>query len=1113
MAKRLKVSDVVIKISANDKEFYAAFQRAGEVVDNFKAATGDANAAMASMAKTGIVQLTALSAAATVAAKSALDINKTWGQTQALGVSLERIKELKTQAQQLGPAVGKSAHDIADGVNEIVSTFGDSADAMGILEVAAKNATAGAAGTKESLNLISAVTKAYGDSSQAAAQKVSDLAFQTVNFGQTSIPELANSLQRVTAVANALGESQEGLFAGFATLTGVTGDAGEVATQYRALMTELLKPTDALAYAFHELGVASGQELVERFGSVGEAMVALQGYADQTGIGMINLFGSIQASTAAMALGGAQAGTFSKNIDEMYNAAGAADKAFEDFTTGINSYGFAVDQARANAEVFIQRLGQTVLDAFEPYIDGLASISGGLAEMDDSTLRAVVTIGQLVAGVAAGTAAFGLAGKAQLAWRSTTLAATLATQGATGAVKLFNATLRANPLGAVIALVISLSAALTTLIKRFRDARREAAEQARAEAEYRAALVANEDEIRRLIGEMQWLDEQRRKTGLDSGQIAYYDQLNTKLAEHYKLMLKDGEATEKAGGYFDAYKNQLQETITGQEEAIKAAQERLEELDTDRRSGKLGAMGAYNELKTEIVSMTTELERYQEVLNRLNEEGITPQPVNIAGGPDRPVAGAGSDTAPEEDSLARRWQLNEAYYDRLKGLYKEDAAEQAQIEKDRLADRASLLTEATKKEIETGKAVKEVLGGEIKLKLNGTDTAIDSVDNLNTALVDTKKRLEDLEKVDVKVNVVDLVKEIGNALADLADTAADLIAGGSERIANELAKTLAQLADQFEPILQERQDAIDAFNERVDEEEKARQEAKSAAEYEQNMQAIEQDLESLERAAAAETNIAKLRDIELQLQAARRKKREQEEARKAELEEKARREREKAEAKALADALALTQWEYETLKIQTENDAGVAQAENAQKQARVDQASSSLRMALMAIEYSAKALDPAGGFLYIPAAIAAGAAAAAVWAKPLPPDFTPSPLPARPFALGGIVMPRAGGTLGSINGLPSIVAEAGYPEAVIPLNAPSLSSFLAPFRDQLGQGGSGVAEPNQLVYSPTININVTEQTNTEKILDDLRVNFDRELFDMVNKASRRYSFSSKNRRF
>jgi TP901 family phage tail tape measure protein len=337
MAKRLKVSDVVIKISANDKEFYAAFQRAGEAVDNFKAATGDANAAMASMAKTGIVQLTALSAAATVAAKSALDINKTWGQTQALGVSLERIKELKTQAQQLGPAVGKSAHDIADGVNEIVSTFGDSADAMGILEVAAKNATAGAAGTKESLNLISAVTKAYGDSSQAAAQKVSDLAFQTVNFGQTSIPELANSLQRVTAVANALGESQEGLFAGFATLTGVTGDAGEVATQYRALMTELLKPTDALAYAFHELGVASGQELVERFGSVGEAMVALQGYADQTGIGMINLFGSIQASTAAMALGGAQAGTFSKNIDEMYNAAGAADKAFEDFTPALTA--------------------------------------------------------------------------------------------------------------------------------------------------------------------------------------------------------------------------------------------------------------------------------------------------------------------------------------------------------------------------------------------------------------------------------------------------------------------------------------------------------------------------------------------------------------------------------------------------------------------------------------------------------------------------------------------------------------------------------------------------------------------------------------------------------
>ena len=47
----------------------------------------------------------------------------------------------------------------------------------------------------------------------------------------TTFPELAASIGRVVPVAAKMNVAQEELFAGFATLTGVTGSAAEVSTQ------------------------------------------------------------------------------------------------------------------------------------------------------------------------------------------------------------------------------------------------------------------------------------------------------------------------------------------------------------------------------------------------------------------------------------------------------------------------------------------------------------------------------------------------------------------------------------------------------------------------------------------------------------------------------------------------------------------------------------------------------------------------------------------------------------------------------------------------------------------------------------------------------------------
>lgn len=181
------------------------------------------------------------------AVNASTELNGMMGNVQSLGIGTERVIDLKSSVQDLAVEMGKGTDDMADGLYQVISAFGDTSSTVDILENAARTGAAGLATTTDALNLLATVTKGYGDESLEAQKKVSDLAFQTVNLGQTTFPELASSMGKVVPLAAALGVSQEELFAQMATLTGVTGTAAEVTTQLRATYQGILSPTKEMA--------------------------------------------------------------------------------------------------------------------------------------------------------------------------------------------------------------------------------------------------------------------------------------------------------------------------------------------------------------------------------------------------------------------------------------------------------------------------------------------------------------------------------------------------------------------------------------------------------------------------------------------------------------------------------------------------------------------------------------------------------------------------------------------------------------------------------------------------------------------------------------------------
>lgn len=366
----------------------------------------------------------------------------------------KRVGELKDGVQDLAVEVGKSTGDLSDGLYNVISAFGDTSDSMKILDINARAATAGVATTTDAINLTSAVTKGYGDTSAKAVSQASDLALMTVKLGQTTFPELAASIGQVIPFTTQLGISQQELFASMATLTGVTGGASEVATQMKGAMQALMAPTADAAKAFKAAGYESGAAAVKQLGLQG-SMKLLTDAAAKSGKPLQAYVSSLEGQTFALSLTGSQAKNYTDKLGEMSKAAGVTDAAFAEQTQGINKTGFALAQAKEKGQVFAQNMGDALapalmaaMDAAEPLIRGLQRMMAWFQQLSPGMQSVVLALVGIVAAagpmlVMVGKIAQGIA-------------------AVTKVVQLMNLAFLANPWTLVIAAVVAAVVLIVT---------------------------------------------------------------------------------------------------------------------------------------------------------------------------------------------------------------------------------------------------------------------------------------------------------------------------------------------------------------------------------------------------------------------------------------------------------------------------------------------------------------------------------------------------------------------------------------------------------------------------------------------------------------------------
>ena len=371
MAAGLEVFKLFGTIMLNTTDVEKSLSKTDSKAKAFLGTIGNGVVTVAKFAgAVGAAALTAAGAATKVAADFQSQMSNV--QTLLTGTQDEiaaKVSKYGDIVKEVSRTTGLETSNLTDGLYQVVSAFGDVDDAAKIMEIAAKSAKAGNAETSDAVNLLSAVTKGYGDISAEANQKAADLAFTTVRLGQTSFPELASSMGKVIPLCATMKVSEEELFGAMATLTGVTGGTAEVSTQLKATIQGFMQPTTAMTSALKKMGYENGQAAIESLGLQG-ALDALKESVNGDELAFAGMFSSVEAKTAVLALAGAQSEDFTNKTKEMYSATGAAESAFDTQTANLKGTLGKLKQAASTAVIelgekflpVVQTLAEWVLE-------------------------------------------------------------------------------------------------------------------------------------------------------------------------------------------------------------------------------------------------------------------------------------------------------------------------------------------------------------------------------------------------------------------------------------------------------------------------------------------------------------------------------------------------------------------------------------------------------------------------------------------------------------------------------------------------------------------------------------------------------------------------------
>lgn len=300
------------------------------------------------------------------------------------GKSGDDFSNLKEQVADLAKTVPVARDKLANGLYQVISNSVPEDNWLSFLNTSARSSVGGMADLGEVVKVTSTVIKNYGLEWDAAGD-IQDKIQLTAKNGVTSFEQLAGALPRVTGNAATLGVSIDELLASFATLTGVSGNTNEVATQMAAIFTALVKPSSEACKMAQLMGIEFDAAAIKAAGGFSNFLTDLdknvKSFAQSSG--MLEqeiygkLFGSAESLRALGRLTGQLAPKFKENVGLMKDSAGTMDESFN----AVGKSGSATLQILKNKFTEVTDVISSALGGIMPYLDITSQVGSSIVSL------------------------------------------------------------------------------------------------------------------------------------------------------------------------------------------------------------------------------------------------------------------------------------------------------------------------------------------------------------------------------------------------------------------------------------------------------------------------------------------------------------------------------------------------------------------------------------------------------------------------------------------------------------------------------------------------------------------------------------------------------------
>jgi TP901 family phage tail tape measure protein len=348
---------IVINMQGDDSHLRKALKRASGQVEKF----GD------TVGRIGKAAGVAFAATATAVVGKGItafaDFEKGMNEVMTLlpEAGADTFNALSDQVKDFAKEFGVLPDEVIPSLYQALSAGVPEDNVFEFLEVAQMAAKGGVTELETAVDGISSVVNAYGEDVISATQ-ASDLMFTAVRLGKTNFEELSGSLFQVAPIAASLGINFQDVTTALANLTAKGVPTSVAATQLKGAFAELGKEGTKADIAFRDLAGMGLTQFLETEGNMASALQIISDGAADAGISVLDMFGSVEAGQAVLALTAGGIDDYTATLLEMDGSAGATQTAFETMDTGLAA---SFDRIKSNLSVLAIEIGEKVA----PYVE------------------------------------------------------------------------------------------------------------------------------------------------------------------------------------------------------------------------------------------------------------------------------------------------------------------------------------------------------------------------------------------------------------------------------------------------------------------------------------------------------------------------------------------------------------------------------------------------------------------------------------------------------------------------------------------------------------------------------------------------------------------------